>query len=159
MSTQAVKMRATWGVADAGAKTIALAGIGLVGYGVLFLIQNFTGFIELGLTNEVIGTTPQLLDATNPRLYDYISHLQVALAGVIIALGIAVIWLAWKGIRSGQKWTLWAAFVCPVIGIGIALPLHYPFGLATLGHLGLVYLDAAILIVGTVLAYRELSSK
>jgi hypothetical protein len=41
-----------------------------------------------------------------------------------------------------------------VIALGVALPLHYAYGLATLGHLGLIYLDAAILIVGTLAAQR-----
>ncbi len=159
MSTQAAKMRATFGIADAGAKLVALAGVGLVGYGVLFLIRNFTEFTELGLTAEQVGGTPQQILRFNPHLYDYISHLQVALSGFIIALGVAVIWLAWAGIRGGHKWALWAAFVAPVIAVAIALPLHFPYGLATLGHLGLIYLDAAILLVGTVLGYREIGSR
>ncbi len=156
MSTQAAKMRATFGVADAGAKLVALAGLGLVGYGVMFLVQNFTGFTELGLTSAQVGGTPEQILQFSPQLYDYISHLQVALSGFIIALGVAVIWMAWAGIRRRENWALWASFVAPVIAVGIALPLHYPFGLATLGHLGLVYLDAAILLVGTVIAYREM---
>ncbi len=159
MSTQTIRMRATFGIANAGAKLVALAGVGLVGYGILFLVQNFTQFIELGLTPQLVGIAPQQLLATNPRLYDYISHLQVALSGFIIALGVAVIWLAWEGIRNGQRWAMWAAFVAPVIAVGIALPLHFPYGLATLGHLGLIYLDAAILLVGTVLAYRDIGSR
>ncbi len=82
------------------------------------------------------------------------------MAAFIIALGVAVIALAWQGIRTGQRWALWTAFLAPVIGVGLALPLHYLYGLyglATLGHLGLIYLDAAILLVGTVLAHRALA--
>jgi len=138
---------------------VALSGIGLVGYGLLFLIVNFTNFIELGLTPDLVGGTAQQIQQLNPLLYDYISHLQVALSGFIIALGVAVIWLAWEGIRSGQKWALWAAFITPVIAVGIALPLHFTFGLGTLGHLGPIYLDAAILLAGTILAYREMPGK
>lgn len=143
-------------VADAGAKVVALAGVGLVGYGVMFLIRNFTGFIELGLTPEHIGGTPEQILAFSPDLYEYISHLQVAVSAFIIALGVAVIALAWYGIRRGERWALWTAFLTPVIGVAIALPLHFPYGIATLGHLGLIYLDAAILLVGTVLSYRAL---
>ena len=142
---------------DTGAKLIALAGIGLVGYGIMFLIRNFTGFIELGLTPQHIGGTPEQIRAANPHLFNYVSHLQVAVAAFIIALGVAVIPLAWRGVRSGQRWALWTAFLAPVIGVGLALPLHYVHGFATLGHLGLIYLDAAILLVGTVLAYKALN--
>jgi hypothetical protein len=142
---------------DLGAKLVALAGIGLIGYGLMFLYRNFNGFIELGLTPEQIGGTPEQIQGFSPHLYHYISHLQVAIAAFIIALGVAVIPLAWQGIRSGQRWALAAAFLAPVIGVGLALPLHYVYGFATMGHLGLIYLDAAILLVGTVLAWRALS--
>jgi len=128
-----------------------------VGYGIMFLIRNFTGFIELGLTPQHIGGTPEQIRAANPHLFNYVSHLQVAVAAFIIALGVAVIPLAWRGVRSGQRWALWTAFLAPVIGVGLALPLHYVHGFATLGHLGLIYLDAAILLVGTVLAFKALN--
>lgn len=142
---------------DTGAKLVALAGIGLIGYGVMFLIRNFTGFIELGLTPEHIGGSAEQIRAWNPRLFYYVSHLQVAVAAFIIALGVAVIPLAWNGIRTGQRWAVWTAFLAPVIGVGLALPLHYVYGIATLGHLGLIYLDAAILLIGTILAHRALT--
>lgn len=142
---------------DLGAKLVTLAGIGLIGYGLMFLVRNFTGFIELGLTPQHVGGTPEQIRAFSPHLYNYISHLQVAVAAFIIALGVAVIPLAWIGIRTGQRWALWTAFVAPVIGVGLALPLHYVYGFATLGHLGLIYLDAAILLVGTVLAHKALA--
>lgn len=144
------------GTANLGANLVLLAGVGLVGYGVLFLVRNFTGFIELGLTPQHIGGTPDAIRAFSPHLYDYISHLQVAVAAFIIALGIAVIALAWNGIRTGQRWALWTAFLAPVVGVGLALPLHYSYGFATLGHLGAIYFDAAILLVGTVLAAKAL---
>jgi hypothetical protein len=147
---------ATSSRANLGSNLVLLAGIGLVGYGLMFLVRNFTGFIELGLTPQHIGGTPEEIRTFSPHLYNYISHLQVAVAAFIIALGIAVIALAWNGIRTGQRWALWTAFLAPVVGVGLALPLHYVYGLATLGHLGLIYLDAAILLVGTVLATKAL---
>jgi hypothetical protein len=144
--------------ADLGAKAVALAGIGLIGYGILVLIRNFTGFIEIGLTPDLVGSTPEQIAAFSPQLYDYISHVQVALGGLIIALGVAVVMLAWFGIRAGQKWALWAAFFVPVISLAISLPLHYVYGLDTLGHLGPIYLDVVILIAGTAMSYNALKA-
>ena len=144
--------------AGLGAKVVALAGIGLIGYGILFLIQNCTGFIELGLTPDLVGSTPEQIAAFSPQLYDYISHVQVAVGGLIIALGVAVVALAWFGVRMGQKWALWTAFLAPVIALVISLPLHYAYGLDTLGHLGPIYLDVVILIVGTVMSYNALQA-
>ena len=144
--------------ADLGAKVVALAGIGLIGYGILFLLWNYTGFIEIGLTPEHVGSTPEQIVAFNPQLYNYISHIQVALGGLIIALGVAVVALAWFGVRTGQKWALWTAFFAPVIALLIGLPLHYIYGLDTLGHLGPIYLDVVILIIGTAMSHNALKA-
>jgi hypothetical protein len=143
---------------DLGAKVVALAGIGLVGYGIMFLIRNFAGFIELGLTPAHVGGSPEQIKAFSLDLYEYISHLQVAVSAFIIALGAAVIALAWFGIRSGERWAVWTAFITPVIGVAIALPLHFPYGIGTFGHLGLIYLDALILLAGTVISFRALKA-
>ena len=142
----------------AGANLVVLAGLGLVGYGIMFLIRNFNGFIELGLTPHHVGGTPEQIQAFSQNLYNYISHLQVAVSAFIIALGVAVIALAWFGIRNGERWAMWTAFLTPVIGVAIALPLHFVYGIGTIGHLGLIYLDAVILLVGTVLSYNALKS-
>jgi len=143
---------------NAGANVVALAGVGLVGYGIMFLIRNFNGFIELGLTPEHVGGSPEQIQAFSQNLYNYISHLQVAVSAFIIALGVAVIALAWFGIRNGERWAMWTAFITPVIGVAIALPLHFTYGIGTIGHLGLIYLDAVILLVGTVMSYNALKS-
>jgi len=156
MTTQSQTSPQLVASADLGAKIVALGGIGLIGYGILSLIQNFTGFVEIGLTPDHVGSTPEQIAAFNPQLYDYISHVQVALGGLILALGVAVVALAWFGIRTGQKWALWTAFIAPVIALVISLPLHYVYGLDTLGHLGPIYLDVALLIVGTVMSYKAL---
>jgi hypothetical protein len=142
--------------AGRGAGLVALAGLGLIGYGIVVLIRNFTGFIELGLTPDLVGGTPEEIAGFSPALYNYISHVQVALGGVIVALGLAVVALAWFGIRSGQRWALWTAFAAPITALAIALPLHYSFGLDAIGHLGPIYLAVALLLVGTVLSYRAL---
>jgi hypothetical protein len=87
----------------------------------------------------------EVLDANfvchDPNSETDISHLQVALSGFIIALGVTVIALAWYGIRHGERWALLTAFLGPVIAVAVAVPLHFPYGLATIGHLGLIYLD------------------
>lgn len=139
-----------------GAAIVALAGVGLISYGIMFLIRNFYGFIELGITPDLIGTTAEELHGANPHLYHYISHLQVALSGFIIGLGVAISALAWFGIRNGVRWALWSAFLAPVVAVVIALPLHYSYGFDTIGHLGLIYLDGLTLLVGTVLAYNAI---
>src|SRR5688500_18105593 len=111
MTTQSQTSPQLVASADLGAKVVALAGIGLIGYGILFLMWNFTRFIEIGLTPHHVGSTPEQIAAFNPQLYDYISHVQVALVGLSIALGVAVVSLAWFGNRAGQQWALCAVFI------------------------------------------------
>ena len=159
MSTQSqTSIKAMSVSTNAGANIVVLAGVGLVLYGLMFLVRNFNGFIELGLTPHHIGRTPEEIQTFSQNLYNYISHLQVALSGFIIALGMAVMALAHFGIRRGEHWALWAAFIAPVVAVGIALPLHFPYHIATLGHLGLIYLDATILLIGTVVSYKALKA-
>ena len=141
-----------------GANLVLVSGIGLIAYGLMFWYRNFHGFTELGLTPDMVGGTPEQIQAFSPHLYHYISHLQVAIAGFLIAMGVGVIGLAWYGIRGGMRWAVWTAFAIPVVGVAIALPLHYVYGFATMGHLGLIYADAVILLGGTILALRDLKA-
>ena len=46
-STSAASGAASASSVGLGASLVTLAGIGLVGYGLMFLVRNFTGFIEL----------------------------------------------------------------------------------------------------------------
>ena len=136
------------------ARLIALAGVGLIGYAILFLIVNFTSFIELGLGQAETGATNDSVLAFSPKFHDYVSHLQVALSGFIASTGVALIVLAMWGVQRGARWAFWGAAVTAVTAVAIAIPLHYPYGLATLGHLGLIYVDVLIFAVGFVLGLR-----
>jgi hypothetical protein len=130
-------------------------GVGLIGYGLAFLYRNFNGFLELGLTPEQVGVTPEQIQAFNMNLYHYISHLQIAIAGFLLAVGVAVVVLAWYGIRAGHRWAAWTALLVPALAVAIALPSHYVWGFASIGHLGVVYVDATLLLVGTMLSLRQ----
>jgi len=141
-----------------GGNLVALAGVGLIGYGVMFFIRTFNGFTELGLTPELVGGTPDQIRDFSQNLYNYITHLQVAVSGFIIALGIAVVALAIYGIRRGERWAMWTALLAPVVAVAIGLPLHFPYHFDTFGHLGLIYLDAIILVMGTWVSYQAMKA-
>lgn len=142
-----------------GAVLVAIAGVGLVGYGILFLIRNYAGFTELGLSSRHVGGTPEQIRRFSPDLYEYISHLHMAISGLLIALGITVIALAWYGIRRGQRWALWTVLSSVLVALAVVIPPHYAYGIGTLGHLGPIYLDALLLVIGTVLAYTALPGR
>jgi hypothetical protein len=143
---------------DTGTWLVIAAGVGMVAYGLMFLVRNLAGFTELGLTPAHVGGTPDQIRDFSPHLYNYISHLQVAVAGFITAIGVGVISLAWNGIRAGMRWAAWTAFAVPILALAIGLPLHYTYGIATMGHLGLIYLDGLLLLAGTVLSLRAIDA-
>jgi hypothetical protein len=99
-----------------------------------------------------VGGTPQEIARFSPRLYNYISHLHVAVAGLIVGVGIAVVVLACFGMRAGQRWALWSALAVPGVALAIVLPMHHLHGLATLAHVGPVYLAMAVLVTGVLIA-------
>jgi len=142
-----------------GSSIMALAGLGFVGYGVLFLVRNFTdAFLELGIGPEQIDVGKEQIEQFSPALLNYVSHLHIAVSGFIAAAGVAVAALAWYGVRRGELWAWVTAVVVPVLGLAVALPAHYPWGFDTIGHLGLIYADTLLFVVGAALAWTGLAA-
>ena len=137
-----------------GALLMALAGIAFVGYGIVFLVMNFVGSgFELGVST-LGGMTSAGLD---PAVAYYISHLHVATAAFIISTGIAVAALSWYGVRQRLTWAWATAIVAAVVGLALALPMHWTRDAFThdwITHLGPVYLATVVFITGVVLSYR-----
>lgn len=138
---------------DIGGKLIAVAGASVFVYGAVFLVLNFTSFIETGLSKQLVGGDRATIEAFSPALYHYVSHLQVNIAGTFVSFGIALAALAWFGVRRGERWALWTALGTYLVGLAIGLPIHYAYGLATLVHVGPFYLVTAFVIIGSALAY------
>ena len=141
-----------------GSLLMALAGVGFIGYGIVFLVLNFVGGgFEIGVSS-LDGMTPAEL---NPTVAYYISHLHVATAAFIISTGIAVTALSWYGIRQRLTWAWATAVVSAVVGLVLALPMHYTgdaFAHNWMTHLGPIYLATIIFVVGAVLSYRGMQA-
>lgn len=141
-----------------GSLLMALAGVAFIGYGLVFLVMNFVGSgFELGVSTLDGMTSAEL----NPTVAYYISHLHVATAAFITSTGIAVAGLSWYGIRQRHTWAWATAIVAAVVGLAIALPMHWSgdaFAHDWLTHLGPIYLATLIFVVGAVLAYRGLQA-
>jgi hypothetical protein len=157
MATVAAKPRA--GGADAslrwGSWLMGLAAVGFIGYAAIFLVLNFTDqFLELGIGPEQVDVGRSEIEAFSPSLFQYISHLHIAVAGFIAATGVAVLFLVAYGVRRGELWAWVGAVAAPVIGLLVALPAHYPNHFDTVGHLGLIYLATLIFVAGALLALR-----
>jgi hypothetical protein len=141
----------------AGTGLMTLGAAAFVGYAVIFFVRNFTdSFLELGIGRAEVSVSKDEIQQFSPSLYDYISHLHIAVSGFIAATGLAVVFLSWFGVRRGYVWAWIAAVSAPVLGLAVALPAHYPYGFDTIGHLGLIYLATAIFVVGAVLSGKVL---
>lgn len=141
---------------EMGGRLIALAGVAVLIYGIVFLILNFTSFIETGLSPQLIGGDARTIQGFSAGLYRYISHLQVNIAAFIIGNGIMIIALGLFGVRRGEGWALWTALLAYMVGLVIGLPIHYVYGLATFVHVGPFYLVTALVLIGSGLAYSGL---
>jgi hypothetical protein len=137
-----------------GAGIMVLATLLFLIYAVLFFFRAFasSGF-EVGVPT-LNGTTPQQLDELNPAIMAYITHLHVALAGFIAATAIAAGSLAWYGIRDGLWWAWLTAVIVPIVGLAVALPMHYMghFNYDWVSHLGPIYIGTIIYAIGAVVA-------
>jgi len=154
-------MQAKNSMTHRGAVTmVAGAAIFLI-YAIVFLFQAFssTGF-EIGVAT-LNGVTQAQLDQLNPGITAYITHLHVATAGFIAATAVAVIGLTWYGVRAGALWAWITAVISPVVGLVIALPLHYTGGFEHdwVSHLGPIYVGTLIFVVGAVMVLMGLLRK
>ena len=140
-----------------GVNLMTLGALAFIGYAVIFFVLNFTdSFLELGIGSEQVASGKDEIKAFDNDLYHYISHLHIAVSGFIAATGLAVAALAWFGVRRRYTWAWLTAVAAPVLGLAVALPAHYPWGFATIGHLGLIYLATAIFVVGAALSGKAL---
>src|SRR5713101_9556972 len=144
-----------------GAALMVLGALIFLVYAVVFFFLAFasSGF-EIGVAT-LNGVTRQQLDGLNPAIMAYITHLHVATAGFIAATAIAVIGLAWYGVRAGAWWAWITAVISPVVGLAVALPLHYTgaFEHDWVSHLGPIYVGTLIFVVGAAMALIGLMRK
>jgi hypothetical protein len=137
-----------------GAGLMVLAALLFLIYAVVFFFRAFasSGF-EVGVPT-LNGVTPQQLDELNPAIMAYITHLHVAIAGFVAATAIAAGSLAWYGVRDGLWWAWITAVIVPVVGLAVALPMHYMghFNYDWVSHLGPVYVGTIIYVIGAIVA-------
>jgi hypothetical protein len=133
-----------------GSNLMILGGLIFAAYAVAFGVRSLSGDgFEIGVPT-LNGVTRAALDAVNPAIMAYITHLHLALAGFIAATSVAVIALCYYGVRQGLWWAWLTAMIAPVVGLAAALPKHYTgeFELNWVTHLGPVYLGTLIFVAG-----------
>ena len=144
-----------------GTVTMVVGALIFLIYAIVFFFRAFSGVgFELGVPT-LNGVTQEQLNKLNPAIMGYIMHLHVATAGFIAATAIAVIGLTWYGVRAGAWWAWITAVISPVVGLAVALPLHYTgaFEHDWVSHLGPIYLGTLIYVVGAVMVLAALTRK
>jgi hypothetical protein len=140
-----------------GSWLMAIAAVGFIGYAIIFLIRNFTdSFLELGIGPNEVNVGKAQIQEFSPSLFEYISHLHIAVSGFIASTGLATLFLVAYGVRRRQPWAWAGAVASPVLGLAVALPAHYANHFDTLGHLGLIYLAVVIFVAGALLTLRAI---
>lgn len=136
-----------------GAVTMIVGAVLFLLYAVVFFFRSFSGQgFELGVPT-LNGVTPEQLNQLNPAIMGYITHLHVAVSGFIASTAIAVIALAWYGVRGGAWWAWITAVIAPVVALAVALPMHYMgmFQVDWVAHLGPIYVGTLIFVIGALM--------
>ncbi len=138
-----------------GSWLMGIAAAGFIGYAVIFFVRNFTdSFLELGIGPNEVNVGKDQIQQFSPSLFEYVSHLHLAVSGFIAATGVAVLFLVAYGVRRGELWAWVGAVTASVVGLAVALPAHYVNSFDTIGHLGLIYLATVIFVVGALVSMR-----
>ncbi len=154
-------MQAQDSLVHRGAVTMVVGALIFLVYAIVFCFRAFSGAgFEIGVPT-LNGVTQEQLNKLNPAIMAYITHLHVATAGFIAATAIAVIGLTWYGVRAGAWWAWIIAVISPVVGLAVALPLHYTgaFEHDWVSHLGPIYLGTLIYVVGALMVLVALTRK
>jgi len=139
-----------------GAVVMTVGALIFVIYGLAFLYRAIAGEgFEIGV-HTLNGVTVSELNELSPAIMPYIDHLHIATAGFIIATGVAVAALSWYGVRQGILLAWVTAVVTPVIGLVVALPMHWfdYFQHDWVSHLGAIYVGTLIFVIGALIALR-----
>jgi hypothetical protein len=114
-------------------------------------------FLSTRTDTALFGGDPSTMLAADPVLARLRFTLMLAVGGLLVALGISELCLAWFGLRTGQTWALWALTMGGLAVLPFWLVLLRPYVAA--GPVGVadlppfIWIPAATFIPGIVLAW------
>ncbi len=144
-----------------GSILMLIGSLSFILYAIAFFFRSFLGKgFEIGV-ETLNGATKESINAFNAAIVPYITHLHIAVSGFIAATGIAVAALSWYGVKHKRWWAWIAAVISPVVGLAVALPMHYfnYFNYNWVFHLGPIYLGTLIFIIGALISLNGLLQK
>jgi hypothetical protein len=140
-----------------GQLLLVAAGVGLVGGGAVISFIGIGGvFVATDLV--FLQTTPDALQAADPRLMSFIAHDRAGFGGALVSHGLAVLALTAWGFRPGARWIWWALTAAAVPGFAATLAVHFAVGYDDVFHLAPVAVAAVFVVAGLGLSRRYLVS-
>lgn len=122
-------------------------GAGLTAAGVII---SYVGLTDVFVTTDLgyLHTHGAALRTADPHLVSFIAHDRAGFGGALIGSGLAIVLIALRGFRRGERWVWWSLAIGFVTGTLPALAVHYAIGYTTFIHLLPVY----VLILATAAA-------
>jgi hypothetical protein len=141
-----------------GQLLLVLTGIGLFIGGVAVSVVGLTDvFVPSDL--DFLRTTPDALQAANPRLLPFIAHDRAGFGGALMAAATAITLLSMWGWRRGESWVWWSLAVAAVAGFLPAVGVHATIHYTDLGHLAPVYIGIGCTLTALILARPYLCAR
>ena len=138
-----------------GQLLLVAAGVGLVGGGAVISLIGIGGvFVATDLV--FLQTTPDALQAADPRLLSFIAHDRAGFGGALVSNGLAVLGLTAWGFRPGARWIWWTLTAAAVPGFAATLAVHLAVGYDDVVHLAPVVVAAVFVVAGLALSRRYL---
>ncbi|RJE87607.1 hypothetical protein D3P07_14925 [Paenibacillus sp. 1011MAR3C5] len=124
---------------------LAAGGLAIAGVGVTDV------FVKADLA--FLGTTPDQLNAVNPKLVSLIAHDRAGFGGALLCDAIAILIIALWGIGEGKRWIWWTLLIGGAPGFYAGLSVHYGIGYMDFMHLLPAFVAVFLYIAGLILLY------
>jgi hypothetical protein len=113
-----------------GRPLLVLSSLALVAFGGFALFLGATGHFLPHDTAYLGMTSRQLCDLHACRIVHFMVHDRVSFGGVLVAIGVAYLWLVTFPLKAGERWAWWTVLASGIAGF-----------LSFLSYLGYGYLD------------------
>lgn len=123
-----------WRRSQWGQLLLLLHSAGLVGAGLVISTVGITQvFVHEDL--EFMETTAQALHAANPRLLPLVAHDRASFGGMLLSVGLAMLFSTLWGFRRGTPWLFWALLAAGLAGYAGGIGVHLVVGYTSPMHL------------------------
>ncbi|WP_262678293.1 hypothetical protein [Paenibacillus sp. J5C2022] len=142
----------TWRMAMWGQLCFVILGFALAAGGAIIAGVGITHvFVKTDLA--YLCTTPEALNAINPKLMSLIAHDRAGFGGALLCDALAILIIALWGITQGARWLWWTLLLGGAPGFYAGFSVHIRIGYTDFIHLLPAYFALILFIAGLILLY------